>query len=58
VHPDAVTYSDRFGFLLLERGAEDGRWTVVVDDRAGREMTRCELSPDGRLACRDRFRLP
>ena len=50
-----ATTSDAFGFLVLERvGADDddgGRWTVVARRRDGSEITRCELGPDGGLAC-------
>ena len=46
-----TTYSDLFGFLLMERADDDGRWTVTAHRRDGAEMTRCTLAPDGRLAC-------
>ena len=49
-----ATTSDAFGFLMLERVAQDeddGRWTVIAYRRDGSEMTRCALGPTGTLAC-------
>ena len=39
----AITSTTAFGFLTLEREAQEGAWRVEAWDRAGRRMTRCEL---------------
>ncbi len=47
-----ATTSNAFGFLVLERGADDdGHWTAIAYRRDGSEMTRCALGPTGSLAC-------
>jgi hypothetical protein len=51
VHLAQATYGDAFGFLLIERAEDDGRWTISARRRDGSEMTRCTLAADGRLAC-------
>ena len=54
VHLAQATYSDLFGFLLMERTDDDGRWTITAYRRNGAVLTRCDMTPDGRLACTPR----
>ena len=51
VHLAQATYSDAFGFLVIERSGEEGRWQVTAFHRDGQVMTRCMLGPAGELHC-------
>jgi len=53
-----TAFSNGFGFLLMERADDAGRWTVTAFRRDGSELTHCALSADGQLACVPHGALP